>query len=292
MEVSILIVSKNRKEDLALTLSIIERYIDKSKDEILVCLDGCSDSSKDLEKFFSWVNWYKNEKSLGSSTSRNMLFKKAKGTIFIGFDDDAHPLNENFVQIVTEIFKNNDKLGIIAFKEIKGIYNSDDVARTKIGNLQAYICSEFIGCGFAITREAYLSTNGFPKWIDIYGEEACVSLEVLNNNFDILATNQIAVNHRVDLDKRNKQGYNYFRFKKQLKNSTFYYLIYYKWPFISILKLYGHNFFKYALTDFNYLFYFFRTIIICFLKYSLILKYRNPISIDIIKKKNKLDLPF
>jgi hypothetical protein len=56
-------------------------------------------------------------------------------------------------------------------------------------------------------------TNGFRTWIDIYGEEPCLSIEVLDLDFGHLYTNQVAVNHRVDGAKRKLQGKNYFRFE-------------------------------------------------------------------------------
>src|SRR5690606_13336476 len=144
-------------------------------------------------------------------------------------------------------------VGVLAFQEIKGVFNSDTEALTQRQEiLEEFLCSEFVGCGFAIRKEVYQATNGFPLWIDIYGEESCVSIEVLAQGYDILYTNSISVNHRVNREERFKIGRNYFRFEKQLKNTAFYYLVYYPFPLYKISRLLWHNFKKYAFTDWNY----------------------------------------
>lgn len=291
METSILIVSKNRKDDLRRTLSILEKYIDKSKHEILVFLDGCTDNSSELQLSFPWVNWQSVEKNLGASKARNVLYKEAKGKILIGFDDDAHPLNIDFIERVHSIFDDNEKLGVIAFKEVKGIFSSDEDALKTIETSEKYYCREFIGCGFAIKKEVYMATNGFPVWVDIYGEEACVSLEVLSAGYCILFTTEVSVNHRVDKEKRVKEGNNYFRFQKQLKNATFYYLVYYKKPLKKIGKLYYHNFNKYGVKNIKYFIYLFKVLVESMVKTPWVLQFRKPVSAAIIKTKGGLKSP-
>jgi hypothetical protein len=291
MEASILIVSKNRKEDLWQTLTLLENYIDKSIHEIQVFLDGCTDNTEVLKKKYPWVKWHGDNKSIGASRARNLLYSKANGDILIGFDDDSHPLHSNFIEKCKSIFNDNPKVGIITFREIKGVYNEEILLNlTQNQKLMEYPCSEFIGCGFAIRRSVYISTNGFPVWIDIYGEESCLSLEVLSKNHEIFYTNTIAINHRVDINIRKTDGNNYFRFGKQLKNSTFYYFVYYRNPIKKIAKLYIHNLRKYALSDSKYLKIYLKTLFFCIFDLSNLLKYRNPINNEIIKMKE--DLPF
>ncbi|GAB5564472.1 MAG: hypothetical protein Wins2KO_15350 [Winogradskyella sp.] len=291
MDVSILIVSKNRKKDLALTLRVLEKYIDKSIHEIRVLLDGCEDQSLNLKTTFPWVHWYEERQAIGASRARHKLYKTAKGKILIGFDDDAHPLHNDFIQKTEQIFQTDDKLGAIAYKEIKGLFNSDIEALKELKENNSFLCSEFVGCGFAIKTEVYQLTNGFPVWMDIYGEEACVSLELLSKGYNILFTNNIAVNHRIDKAKRKQQGKNYFRFQRQLKNSTFYYLIYYKWPLKKICKLYYHNFMKYGLKNVNYFLLFFKVLFSSLVKFPSVLNNRNPVRDEVIAAKDKLKLP-
>lgn len=285
MQASILIISKDRKAELDYTLQILERIVDLSNNEVLVFLDGCTDESTLLADKFKWVKWYSSEKSLGASSARKHLYPKAQGQFLIGLDDDAHPLDSDFINQTITVFAKYSNVGIIAFQEIKGIYNSDLEALNKNSiEEEEFYCNEFIGCGFAIRNDVYKLTNGFPVWIDIYGEESCVSIEVMAMGYDIVYSNKIKVNHRVDKEARKRSGKNYFRFGKQLKNVTYYYIVYYPNPLLKILKLYWHNFKKYALTDRVCFKIFFKVSFEVFTNIPKVLKYRKPVDKILIKK--------
>lgn len=292
MQASILIVSRNRKTELKKTLLLLEKMIDTSIHEVLVFLDGCTDESAQLENQFHWVSWYKSNKGIGASGARAILYPKAIGQILIGLDDDAHPLNTDFIRLSEQFFIQYPNVGVLAFQEIKGVFNSDaEALAQKQENLEEYLCNEFVGCGFAIRKEVYNSTRGFPVWIDIYGEESCVSIEVLANGYDILYTNSISVNHRVDRVDRMLKGRNYFRFGKQLKNTAFYYLVYYPNPIFRITRLLWHNFKKYGSSDWTYFITFFTSIVTIIINLPRVLKYRNPIDLKVLKRIRQLPNP-
>ncbi|MEX0598766.1 MAG: glycosyltransferase [Candidatus Paceibacterota bacterium] len=289
MQASILIVSKNRKQDLVKTLNIIDSLIDKIQVEVLVFLDGCTDASENLIDEFKWVEFFVSEKSMGASAARHKIYSITNSDILIGLDDDAHPLNIDFISKIENLFKENPNVGIFAFEEIKGVFASDEEAFAQSEHSKKeFLCSEFIGCGFAIRKSVYNMTNGFPVWIDIYGEESCLSIEVLSKGYDILYTNEIKINHRVNQEQRKLNKQNYFRFGKQLKNSTYYFLVYYPSPLLNILKLYWHNLKKYALTDWQYFKIYFKTIFIVLTHVPKILRHRNPVDKSLILKLRNL----
>src|SRR4051812_3885596 len=162
MQASISIVSKNRKADLLKTLKIVDSISDRSQVEVLVFLDGCTDSSEDLQKELSWVRWFVSSKSIGASAARHQIYPLANSEILIGLDDDAHPLNTDFITQVQELFDKNPKVGILAFEEIKGVFHSDEEAlKASEREKKEFLCAEFIGCGFAIRKSVYDLTNGF-----------------------------------------------------------------------------------------------------------------------------------
>jgi GT2 family glycosyltransferase len=289
MQASILIVSKNRKEDLFKTLTIIDSLIDKSQVEVLVFLDGCTDSSEEFVKELEWIRWFVSNKSIGASAARHKIYPLGNGEILIGLDDDAHPLNKDFINLTETLFQENSNVGVLAFEEVKGIFANDiDAFEGSEKVKKEFLCSEFIGCGFAIRKSVYMSINGFPVWIDIYGEESCVSIEVLANKYDILYTNRVKINHRVNKEQRKLNKQNYFRFEKQLKNSTYYFLVYYPFPLFNILKLYWHNFEKYALKDLECFKIYFKTVFVVLVNSPKILRYRNPVDKTLIVKMREL----
>ncbi len=54
---SIVIVTKNRAEELAFTLDKIYQLIDVTIHEVLVFIDGC-EATELIKKDFSWVKWF------------------------------------------------------------------------------------------------------------------------------------------------------------------------------------------------------------------------------------------
>ncbi len=284
MQISFLIVTKNRPEALAHTLNKLKVLIDPAQHEVLVCVDNCDETIPILSEF-EWVKWEVSTKSLGASPARALLYQKAKGTYFIGLDDDAHPVSEDFIASVVAAFKANSNIGIIAFQEIRGLFENDTIALQNAKKLTAFKTNDFVGCGFAISKDVYLKTNGFPVWIDIYGEEPALALEVLNLGYDIWYQPDIKVNHRVDIEKRKQLGRNYFRFEKQLKNTIYFFIVYYPKPYVKILKVLLHNFTKYALKDLIYFKLYVSVVFKVLIRCRQILKYRNPVKPQAIIKR-------
>jgi hypothetical protein len=283
MEISFLIVTKNRPEELQFTLKQLQAIFDAKNQEVLVFIDGCVETEQ-LQSQFPWVKWYVSNESISASPARNFLYSKAAGEIFIGLDDDAHLISEKPIEIIKSYFDSNLNLGILAFLEIKGIFENPKSKLVSIEK-EEFLTTEFIGCGFAIRKSVYNKTNGFPTWIDIYGEETCLSIEVMNLDYDIFYTNQVAVNHRVDFEKRKLQGKNYFRFQKQLQNSFRIYMVYYQNPFLRILKLLWHNFKKYAISDKTYFKLYCKAVGNMIWNFTMLLKHRNSMT---AKNQHKL----
>lgn len=288
MEISFLIVTKNRPDELHFTLKKLQAVFDATNHEVLVYIDGCAATEK-IQIQFPWVKWYVGDKSVSASPARNFLYAKAVGEIFIGLDDDAHLISEHPIQTIQSYFKSNENLGVLAFLEIKGLFENPKKKLVGIEN-EEYLTTEFIGSGFAIRKKVYDETNGFPAWIDIYGEETCVSLEVLDLGYDILYSNQVAVNHRINVEKRKLQGKNYFRFQRQLQNSFRIYIVYYRYPLKRILKLLLHNFRKYALSDWTYFRLFLKAIVNMFVNFSKVIKYRKAVKQSTLMRLNALKM--
>lgn len=276
MEISFLIVTRNRPEELQFTLKQLQGIFDVVNHEVLVFIDGCIETEK-LRHQYDWVKWHVSDESISASPARNFLYSIAVGEIFVGLDDDAHLISENPIERIKGYFSANENLGILAFLEIKGLFENPQ-HKLNFLEKEEFFTTDFIGCGFAIRKNVYEKTNGFPKWIDIYGEEPCLAIEVIDLDYDILHTNQVAVNHRVDIEKRKLQGKNYFRFEKQLQNSFRIFIVYYRNPFAKIIRLLWHNFKKYALSDKIYFKLYCKAIGNMIWNFPMLLKRRNQMS--------------
>ncbi len=88
-------------------------------------------------------------------------------------------------------------------------------------------------------------------------------------------------------------GKNYFRFEKQLTNTTLYYLVYYQNPLVKIIRLHLHNFFKYAIRDIRFFTNYLQSLLGIMVKLPKALDYRKPINHRVIRYKNSLKkIPF
>ena len=285
MDISFLIVTRNRPADLRVTLNTLEKIIDLEKHEVCVFIDGCDKTTPLIEEYH-WVQWSKVNKSISASPARNTLYKTAKGKIFIGLDDDAHPISVHFIEEVISRFRESVNLGIIAFQEVRGLFATDQEALKCSKSGLSYITNDFVGCGFAIKKEAYDATNGFPLWMDIYGEESAVAIEVMDAGYDIVYDYNLKVNHRVDVEKRKTVGRNYFRFEHQLKNTIRFYMVYYPKPLFKIAKALFHNFRKYAIRDRRYFKSFMKICFSTLINMRFILAYRKTVNVETIFKRN------
>lgn len=288
MDVSFLIVTRQRPDDLRLTLSRLSEWVDTCDAEILVFIDGCRET-REVKKEFPTVRWFSSEKQLGASPARRRLYPEANGRVLIGLDDDAHPVTPDFLSIIDQKF-GDETVGLLVFREIKGIFPNDQACLDKAGPAgPEYRTADFIGSGFAIRRQVYHETRGFPQWIDIYGEETCVAFEVLENGHDLLYVPSIVINHRVDMEKRRRTGRNYFRFERQLRNSFFIFLVYYRYPFRKILRLLLHNFRKYAIRDRAYFSAYCRAVATMVWRTPAVLRFRKPLGAATQNKIKTLD---
>ena len=283
---SILIVTKNRVKDLDVTLKNLEKTTSRKDVEVLVLSDGCPESKNYLKANHPLLKSFHLKKSIGASPARNALYKKAQGDYLIGLDDDSNFITDDYLIRIENIFE-NEKIGIIAFKEIKSLKLDKNI---KLG-LQSYYTNEFIGCGFCIKKKVYDQTRGFPRWMDIYGEEACVAIEALSIGYKIFYTDAIAVHHRVNKAKRKSNNHKIYRFKKSLLNGNKYFFVYFPGAMLPkpLIKIFIHNFRKYALINLKYFFAFLSVYLKLIIQMGYLLKNRSPVSKStiIIKKQTK-----
>ena len=294
---SILIVSHNRKYELESTLEHLIKYIPPHlivKTELLVYLDGCNDDSNQLEQSFSNVGWYGGNVKIGASKSRKFLYQKAKGKILFGFDDDAMPVQRNFIEIAEDIFSNDISIGIISFKQLFFNASTDfNLVASRNRELVFYESDEFIACGFCIRKDVYYQSGGFSDLVNIYGEEKILSLWVQNAGYKIIFTNLIEVNHQKK-PTFSKPKINIFRFRNQLLNNLILFTVYLPINVTSIkflIRCITHNFIKYAVKDIKAMLAYLSVIFAYFKQIPFYIRSRNPIDKAVYQYHLRLPQP-
>ena len=162
VNVSILITTRNRIEDLKITLQSLESLLDSSKVECLIYDDASVDGTYEfLEKYYPKIKRFKNEKPLGLIHNRNVLLNNCIGKYAISLDDDANFLSENVLENIEKHFVNNSNCGVLACR----IFWGKEKPLTSNTNHKLERSERFCGMWTrleyeSLERDSQLSLNG------------------------------------------------------------------------------------------------------------------------------------
>lgn len=232
---SILITTKNRLEDLKITLNKISYLIDLENVECIICDDGSTDDTYSfIASYYKNIKLIKNKKSKGLIFSRNRLLDLTTGEYAITLDDDAHIVSKNTLAIIEGFFKENNKCAVIAFR----IFWGKQLPENLTHQLNNTIVKGFVGCGHVWRMSAWRAIANYPDWFIFYGEEEFASYQLYKNDWEIWYVPNILVQHRVDVKLRKKDKDYGIRLRRSLRAGWYLYFIFYPLPLIPKKFLY------------------------------------------------------
>lgn len=221
---SILITTKNRLEDLKITLNQISSLLNRNDVECIICDDGSTDgTSHFIEQEYQEIKLLKNKKSKGLIFSRNRLLDITKAEYAITLDDDAHIVSENPLEVIEDFFFNNSKCAVIACRIFWGkelpIHLAHKQKNTRVKG--------YVGCGHVWRMAAWKTIPNYPDWFIFYGEEEFASYQLFKKQWGIWYLPDILVQHRVDVKAR-KQNKDYtIRLRRSLRAGWYLYFMFY-----------------------------------------------------------------
>jgi len=225
MKFSIQISTKNRKEDLRITLNQIDAYLENDTIECLVFVDGSEDGTHEMIKQdFPKIKLFYNEISKGYLYCRNQMLNETTADFAISLDDDAHFLTENPLKIITDYFQDNPNCGLIATRIFWGKQSPEN---TKTSDVVQEVKS-FVGCGHIWRMQAWREIPNYPEWFEFYGEENFASLQLLKKKWKIHYVPQLLVQHRVNLKARTQSNKDFaFRYRRSLRSDWYNYFMFF-----------------------------------------------------------------
>lgn len=233
---SILISTKNRLEDLQLTLQKTSFLLEREDVECNIYDDASDDNTVEyLKKNYPNIQLYTNNKSKGYIYNRNYLLNNCKGKYAISLDDDSSFIIENCLEIIENHFETNENCGVIACrifwsKEEPKYINSNEVIQKVNG---------FVGCGHIWNIEAWKKIPNYPNWFVFYGEENFASIQLLKKALEIHYVPEILVHHRVDVKSRKKEKDYKQRARRSLRSGWYLFLLFY--PFYILPKMFAYS---------------------------------------------------
>jgi len=226
---SILISTKNRKDDLAFTLQKIQNLLNQDKVTCVVFDDGSTDGTSDFLKYnFPQIILHTNKISKGYLYCRNKMLNEAKTDFSISLDDDAHFLTEKPLEIIEDYFYKNQKASLLGFR----IFWSKEIPENIYSSEQPIIVKSFVGCAHVWRMKAWHEIPDYPEWFVFYGEENFASYQLFKKNWEVHYLPEILVNHRVDITARKNNDDYGLRLRRSLRSGWYLYCLFYPIYFI------------------------------------------------------------
>ena len=187
--ISILITTKNRKYDLAITLEKMNNLLSNPSIQLVVYDDGSSDATSDFVKQnYPKAIVHRNPISKGYIYCRNKMLNETKAQYAISLDDDAHFISENPLEDIENYFLKNEICGLLGFRIFW--------AKIKPGNLKTSHISirvkGFVGCGHAWRMDSWHKIPNYPEWFIFYGEEEFASFQLFKIKYQVHRTCSIS----------------------------------------------------------------------------------------------------
>jgi len=234
---SILITTKNRKDDLAFTLGKMSYLINENDIEFVVIDDGSIDGTYEyIKRNFPFVKLQRNPISKGYLFCRNKMLKETKTNYAISMDDDAHFITENPLKSIANHFERNPTCGLIALRIFWGLESPNTI----ISNEENSHVKGFVGCGHVWRMEAWKSIPNYPEWFIFYGEEDFAAYQLFKNNWEIHYLPELLVNHRVDVKARKNEKDYRLRLRRSLRSGWYLYIMFY--PLKEIPRRFAYTF--------------------------------------------------
>jgi GT2 family glycosyltransferase len=185
-------------------LGTIERLLacNPGPAEIIVHVDATDGVlERALATRFPAVRVLSSDHRVGPGGGRHRCIQASTQPVFVSFDDDSYPLDEDFFAEVVRLFALYPDTALLAAM----ITHPWEKPAPKNGVTELVV--EFTGCGWAVRRQSYLACPGFVDRPLAYGvEELDLGLQFHAGGFGIRRTNSLRAFHDTTLSHhRNPQ---------------------------------------------------------------------------------------
>jgi glycosyltransferase involved in cell wall biosynthesis len=199
MKFSIQIATKDRVNELLITLSQLNQFLIDDYIECVVIDDGSTDETfVSVKELYPKVKISRNETSKGYMFCRNKMLNETEAEFVISLDDDANFLTKNPFEEIEKHFNFNLNCAVIAAR----IYWTIDKIEYIPTNENTEIVKSFIGCGHVWRVSAWKEISNYPEWYQFYGEENFASMQLFKKGWQVHYLPTLFIQHRVNLKLR------------------------------------------------------------------------------------------
>jgi glycosyltransferase involved in cell wall biosynthesis len=192
MKVSIVITTRNRKEELREALR--SAFAQTAQPEVVVMDDGSTDGTAEmLRAGFPQVAFHRREGSKGLIARRNEGADLVRGDVIFSIDDDAAFSTRRVVEQTLREFT-DPRIGAVAIPYIEP--HKDNRVMQKAPDAETvWITDRFIGTAHALRRDIFLKLGGYREHLVHQGEEADYCIRMLDAGYVVRLGNADAIIH-------------------------------------------------------------------------------------------------
>jgi glycosyltransferase involved in cell wall biosynthesis len=221
---TVVITTKNRKKDLAVSLAKMQPLLANGIVEFILCDDGSTDGTAVfIRTNYPHIQLIQNKKSKGLIYSRNRLLRLVTTDYAISLDDDAHFISENTLLSIGKYFGANPNCGVLALRIFWGLAAPSAIITTET----PIRVQGFVGCGHIWRMRAWRTIPDYPDWFIFYGEEDFASFQLLKKNIEIHYFPEVLVHHRVDVKERKNNSDYTIRLRRSLRSGWYLFFLFY-----------------------------------------------------------------
>jgi glycosyltransferase involved in cell wall biosynthesis len=189
---SVVITTKNRKEDLArATASALEQT---GRPEVLIIDDGSTDGTAEMiKRRFPTVCLHRSEVSMGLIVQRNRAARLATTPFLVSIDDDAIFSSPGVVETTLGEFS-HPRVGAVAIPFVD-VNRSSEVHQKAPSAKGIYATYSYIGTAHALRRDLFLALSGYRETLFHQGEEEDYCIRLLEAGYITRCGNSDPVHH-------------------------------------------------------------------------------------------------
>lgn len=207
---TIVITTKNRKDDLALALQscVAQEGFADGRIEVLVIDDGSDDGTSEMVRTrFPGVRLHREEKSQGLIVERNRGARLAEAPIVVSLDDDCTLPSPRIILDTLADF-DHPRVGAVAmpFREPKGSGAMLSGAPEKTG---VWCTWTYNGCSHAVRKDLFLALGGYFEPLYQYKEEVDYCARLLDRGYVVRMGRADITEHHVTPTARPKARHRY-----------------------------------------------------------------------------------
>jgi GT2 family glycosyltransferase len=192
-DVSVIIPTRGRTDKLFVSL---QRILEckPTPAEIIIHVDADDiETAVCVRSRFPRVRLIESNERVGPGGARNRLVQAARCPVVVSFDDDSYPLDADYFLRVEEMFVRFPEVAIVAAE----IFHEHESINPR--GTSAVWAADFVNCGCAYRRTAFLETTGYVPLEVAYGmEEVDLAIRLHDRRWRVLKTDLLRIFHATD----------------------------------------------------------------------------------------------